>query len=132
MGGKPVAQEDPMGCGIACVAFICAVSYKSAKHLFDMHNDTKPGCYCPDIVNALQNAGRAYRWRRIGGRRIRYIDRSIIFIKRSRSFPAGHFLARWKGVWMDPWINLDASNPGVGNARAGFRKRLPGMASYCF
>jgi len=130
MGVKAVAQEDPMGCGIACVAFICGVPYKSGKCLFNRHDGTKPDCFCPDIVDALQKSGRAYNWSRIRGKRIHFIDGSIVFIRRSRTFPAGHFLVRWKGKWMDPWLNLDATCPDLSRAKAGFRKRLPGKASY--
>jgi hypothetical protein len=126
---KSVAQEDAFGCGIACVAFVCGISYEDAKALFQKHEGTKPDCYCPDVVAALSKAGRRYSWRRIV-RRPRYKDGSIIFVAKSRRLPAGHYLVRWKGRWMDPWKNLDISDPRIRKARAGFRKRLPGKASY--
>lgn len=126
----PVAQKDPMGCGIACVAFICGTPYNSGKRLFSIHDGTRPDCFCRDITAALAKAGKAYGWRRTSRGRTRYAEGSMVFIMRSNRFPAGHFLVRRSGMWMDPWLNLDAANPDIGKARAGFRKRLPGKASY--
>ena len=54
-----------------------------------------------------------------------YKNYSIVFIKRSRKYPYGHFLARYKNRWMDPWINLPDKN-----IKAGFREILPNEATY--
>ncbi|MFH1400687.1 MAG: hypothetical protein ABIH41_04145, partial [Nanoarchaeota archaeon] len=51
---------------------------------------------------------------------------TIVFIKPSDRYPAGHYLLRVASGWMDPWINL----PSVAPARAGIRKRLPGAAQW--
>jgi len=127
---KAIAQEDIMGCGIACVAFICGIRYRRAKHLlFENPCDARTkGYYCRDIIRALSKAGKTYqnRFLKNGVRRVRYPDRAIAFIARSKRYPSGHYLARLQNRWMDPWINF----PLINGVRGGFRKRLPGKVKY--
>jgi hypothetical protein len=52
-------------------------------------------------------------------------DLSIVFIKTSAKYLFGHFLARYKDKWMDPWINLPNTD-----ITAGFRDQLPGKPTY--
>jgi len=61
-----------------------------------------------------------------------YEDGVIVFIKRSVRYPAGHYLARMNGQWMDPWINFpnDQNIKNIKNATSGFRKKLPGKPIY--
>ncbi len=126
MSARPVAQEDPMGCGIACVASLCGISYQKAKKLFDKpQNAVSIGYFCRDIVRALGKTGKRYSFRRIK-RKTHYPENSIVFIAYSKRYPAGHFLARAENSWMDPWIDF----PSIKNVRAGFRNRLPGKAEY--
>ena len=121
-----VAQEDPMGCGISCVASLCGISYQKAKKLFDKpQNAVSIGFFCRDIVRALAKAGRRYSFRHIK-RKTRYPENSIVFISYSKRYPAGHFLVRAENRWMDPWMDF----PSIKDVRAGFRKRLPGKAEY--
>jgi len=120
-----VVQEDPYGCSVACVAFLCGISYGKARHNFKNPRRAKTwGFTCREIVSALGKLDKKYAYRRIR-ERIKPPRDSIIFIARSKKYPAGHFLARMNGGWMDPWINFPSSK-----RRAGFRKRLPGKAIY--
>lgn len=126
-----VPQEDLMGCGIACVASILGISYAKSKSLFDRHDGTRPDCYCPDIVRALERGGTGYNWREIrNGERVDYVPGSIVFVAASKHLPVGHFLVCTGSGWMDSWINLDISAPDIKGAKAGYRKCLPGRATY--
>ncbi len=123
---KPVAQEDAMGCGIACVAFVCGTSYGRTRKYFDKPcNAWSAGYWCKDIVHAFARVGKIYAWRRLR-RRTAYPEGSIVFIARSKRYRMGHYLARVGRDWMDPWMNF----PSIKNVRAGFRRRLPGRAAY--
>ncbi len=126
---KPVVQEDGLGCGVACVAFILSTSYKEALELFDKEK-VKSRTYCVDIQRALEKGGKKYFYRKLMSKSGNiYEQGAIIFIKRSQKYPFGHFLARGNGRWVDPWINL-AAGSNIKNAQAGFRKRLPGKPTY--
>ncbi len=126
----PVAQEDPLGCAVACIAFVLNISYKNALRLFqDGENRVKssPDFYCKEIVQVLNKSGLDYSYRYISTKlrhRI-YKQGSIVFIRRSRRYPVGHYLYRVKSAWMDPWINIPSTD-----RKAGFRKRLPGNPIY--
>lgn len=54
---KYVAQEDEMGCVIACVANLLQISYQQAKQLFNPKYANNRGYYRKSIVNALKKAG---------------------------------------------------------------------------
>ncbi len=127
---KPITQEHSCGCSVACVASILGISYKRALKLFE-----KPGYagargyYCREIVMALKKGGKeySYSYLKLGKKKLLEIPFSIIYVRKSKSYPLGHFLARdEKGRWMDPWINY----PEVKPAKSGFRKKLPGKASW--
>lgn len=123
---RAVAQEDQMGCGIACAASLCGISYNKAKKLFDKpQNAESIGYFCRDIVRALGKTDKQYSFRRIK-RKIHYPENSIVFIAYSKRYPAGHFLVRANNRWMDPWIDF----PSIKDVHAGFRKRLPGKCIY--
>jgi hypothetical protein len=127
---KPVKQEDGLGCAVACVAFILGVNYLEALQLFEdgkRRVKEEANFYCPEIVKILNKKGLNYSWKKLNEKDIKMINNnlSIVFIKASGMYPFGHFLARYKDTWMDPWINL----PYV-NRRAGFRKILPGIPTY--
>jgi hypothetical protein len=126
----PVAQEDVLGCGIACVAFVTGVSYGTAKGRYFYQRKARAcGYLCRDLVRALSTVGRSYDYKYLkssSGLK----DGTIVFIKRSRQYPAGHYLLKTKRGWMDPWMNFDAEIPEIKKARAGFRRRLPGRPIY--
>ncbi len=131
---ESITQKDDFGCGIACVAFICNVSYDHAKNrYFKFPEDAESiGFYCRDLVYSLSKAEKNYKYK-YHKRKMQWKEGMIIYIKRSKKHPAGHYLVRTKNGWMDPWINFDRLNEktnNVKNARSGFRQRLPGTPQY--
>ena len=130
---KPIVQEHLLGCAIACTAFILGSNYKSTIKFFK--NGKKRarnlGFYCKEIVEVLNNSKGNFEYRYIKDKMKRkiYQDNTIVFIKRSKQYPVGHYLCRFKGFWMDPWIN-SPKNKNIKEAIAGFRKRLPGKVIY--
>jgi hypothetical protein len=128
---KPVTQEHDYGCGVACVAFVTGVPYQQVVNLLNRNKTTSQGFLCKDLVVVLDNLGYPYNFKYLKPRlRIKiYREGTIIFIKRSKQYPAGHYLVRYEDQWMDPWINLPFSK-NIELARSGFRKRLPGKPIY--
>lgn len=122
---KPVAQEDPLGCGVACVAYLLNLSYKDALQMFPNGKEraNTVGFYSKELASKL---GESYK---VGfaKRNKKFIHRSgsIIFMKRGKKYRCGHFMVRSGNQWMDPWINFPSWAP-----RAGFRKRLPEQSVY--
>lgn len=128
---EPVAQKDVYGCSVACVAYILGLKYKNAKKLFSNSSYAKTrGFLCKDIINALKRKGLDYQYKRTKPKikTLIYKSNNIVFIARSKKYPAGHYLCRTKDKkWMDPWINFPSD---IKKAKSGFRKRLPCRAIY--
>ena len=130
---EPVIQKDILGCGIACTAFVLCINYKNALRLFpDGRQKAKQrGFICKEIVRVLKKKDISAHYKYIN-KKIRkkiYRDNVIVFIKRSKKYPFGHYLVRYKNLWMDPWINFP-ENKNIKKAISGFRKRLPGRPIY--
>lgn len=125
---QSITQEDEMGCSIACVAFAINDSYENAKKLFTHleHASTK-GYYCGSIAHALKKAGLKYSFRKINDENKKLLSKenSIVFIKKDKNYPEGHFLIKTKKGWMDPWINLPKKP-----RKSGFRDKLPGNPTW--
>ncbi len=126
---KAIKHEDPHGCSVACIASVTGITYQEALRLFPNGKEKadKTGFYCREIVSALEKKNIRYKYGYIKSR-IRskiYKDGTIVFIKRSKKYPTGHYLCRVNKTWMDPWINFPEMNK-----KAGFRKRLPGKSIY--
>ncbi len=128
---KSVTQKHNFGCGVACVAFITGKSYGEVVSVLGEKRAENEGFYCRDLVSALSKFSLAYTYKYVKPRIQRQIhqDGVIVFIKRSKKYPAGHYLARHNGLWMDPWVNF-LHNGDVYSAKSGFRKRLPGKSIY--
>lgn len=127
---RPVKQKDLCGCAIACVAFVLRISYDKAKKLFKNSDDYSKfrGFYCREVVQALQNGKVNYRYARIS-HKTKYlirIDKTIVFTRRSKKYPFGHYLCRNNGKWIDPWVNF----PNITDIKAGFRTKLPEKAIF--
>ncbi len=124
-----VAQEDPLGCAIACFAFVNQISYKKAKgSYFDGgKNAIASGYLCRDLVRALAAGGKEYDYKYIK-RKMDFKEDTIVFVKRSRRYPKGHYLVKSASGWMDPYMNFNVGK--MEKARAGFRIRLPGKPIY--
>lgn len=128
---NPIAQRDSFGCGIACIAFITKTSYAKAKASYFKNKKSAStfGYLCKDLVSALSRAKKRYGYKYTKSR-AKFRNNVIVFIKRSKRYPAGHYLVKTDKGWMDPWINFDANKNNVEKAYAGFRKRLPGKPIY--
>lgn len=127
---KAVKQEDNLGCAVACVAFVLKLPYSNALTLFKdgkRRVKEKASFYCPEIVQILKTSGLNYSWKKISVSNLSLTKNnySVVFIKKSKSHPFGHFLVRYNEKWMDPWINLPEKN-----IKAGFRNELPGDPTY--
>jgi len=124
-----IAQEDDYGCGVACVANRLSIPYKNALSLFSEPGLAVDGkhCFARDVVTALQNAGlqSEHKFIKPKLRKNIYQPSSIVFICKNKRYPAGHYLLRVEGGWLDPWVNLP-----VKPRMAGLRKRLPGTPTY--
>jgi len=121
---KAVAQKHPMGCGIACVAYIAGVSYKTILKLFPQEYAYTRGYYCRELVKALAKFNFVYTYKKVTPKTRKYLKKknTIVFIAPSKRYPAGHYLVSTKKSWMNPWINYPSMNP----AKAGFVNKLPG------
>ncbi len=119
----PIRQEEPAGCAVACVAFICETTYQKAKQFFKKQSAW--GYNCREIAKALKQGGKNYSYYYCNGNK-HFPANAIVFIKRSKKYPAGHYLVKTSKGWMDPWRNYPRTFP-----KAGYRKKLPGKAIYC-
>lgn len=130
---KPLVQKHPFGCGVACTAFVSKLSYLDALKLFKngKQKARSLGFYCREIVEVLNDSGEQFEHRYIKDKIKRkiYQDNTIVFIRTPRQYPAGHYLCRFKELWMDPWINFPR-NKNIKEAKAGFRKKLPSKAIF--
>ncbi|KKS13795.1 MAG: hypothetical protein UU67_C0016G0008 [Candidatus Daviesbacteria bacterium GW2011_GWB1_41_5] len=126
---KPVRQEHSYGCGVACLAFVLCTDYETVLDMFEKgkYKAENIGFFCKELTSLLNSRNLKYEWKYVKPRirkRI-YSPNVIVFIKRSKKYPVGHYLARCEDKWMDPWINFPSLN-----IKAGFRKRLSGTAIY--
>lgn len=128
---KYVKQEDPMGCGIACVACILGIDYKSAVDLFkEKAKRFNRGYTSKDITEALRKGNKEYVSKYVGREKEPTIENGdIVYVPKCRDFPYGHYLVKTKTGYMDPFINLHESNFDHTQARAGLRKILPNKIS---
>ena len=126
---KSVTQEEPMGCGIACVAVALGKSYQQTKSLFDNPEFASTrGYYCRELIKVLNKKFSNYNFSKANEKNKNLLmqDRVIVFIERSNKYPAGHYLIKTKKGWMNPWINF----PNISPAKSGFQKNLPGKAQW--
>ncbi len=126
---KPIVQERGSGCAIACVASLLGITYKKAARLFrNKRAAISRGYYCREICYALRKAGKHYCYQHISGKNRKLLKRKgiIVFVKRNKKYPLGHYLLKAGKGWMNPWINY----PNITPAKAGFQVKLPGGASY--
>jgi len=122
---KYIAQETPMGCGVACVANLLQISYKKALKLFDKpKKHVEKGFYCREIINALEKVGLDYDFRKISCKTKHYLKKNniIVFVKEGKDDIYGHYFVKTEKEWIDSWSNWPMINP----AKAGLRKKLPG------
>lgn len=126
---QSITQQHDFGCGIACVSFVLQKPYAEIAQHLGAEQATWRGFLCKDLVAILQQYGHAYTY---GYTRVdpdSLPDGTIVFLRRSRMYPAGHYLAKRAGKWMDSWINFDEDRD-ISHARSGFRTQLPYPPSY--
>ena len=125
---KKVVQEQPMGCGIACVASATGKTYGQVLKIVDIRLASGRGYYCKELVDALAKFGMKYDYKKVTEKTKLLLLRkgTIVFIARSNNYPEGHYLLRTENRWMNPWINY----PTISPAKAGFEKKLPGKAQW--
>lgn len=130
---KSVTQKHSLGCSIACAGFIGNRKYNTMLKFFKNSSSKTEttGFLCKDIIRALHKIGLNYTYRYINNsvKSSIYRDGMIVFIKRNKNYPTGHYLARKNNRWMDPWINF-SKNKDIKLSKSGFRKRLPGHPIY--
>lgn len=104
---SPIPQEDLLGCGVACTAFVAQKSYGDIRDYFDDEKVLHLGVYCTDIVRVLEVNNINYSFAKLNDDNMDLIEQDgvIIFISRSKTDPNGHWLVRWHGKYMDPWLN---------------------------
>ena len=114
-----------MGCAAACAASILGISYKKALNKFKKNHASTRGYYCKEIIDVL---GKNYTYSKVNDKTRKFVNKmgSMVFIKHSKKYPAGHYLLKTKKGWMNPWANYPKINP----AKAGFNKKLPGEAQW--
>ncbi|MDE1848537.1 MAG: hypothetical protein KGH55_00700 [Nanoarchaeota archaeon] len=129
---QPVAQEDYNGCSVSCVASLLGISYKKSLKLFGRYYSKEKGAYCRDIVKVLEKKKLNYKYSKVVNKTKRYVNEfgSIVFIRRSKEYPIGHYLLKTRNGWMNSWINLSMITPLKIPVKAGFQKRLPGKAQW--
>lgn len=128
---KSITQEFDYGCGVACFAFACDLSYSRAVVVLGREQTVKYGWRPSDLVRALKSYGLNYKncYVRKQSQPQEYPEATIILLERSASYPVGHYLIRHNQYWMDPWINMPIDN-NIHHAKSGFREQLPGKAMY--
>ncbi len=126
-----VHQEDSMGCGIACVAFLTNKDYKDAVNLFSASEKrSSKGFTSKDIREALKKGGLIYKSVYVGRDLVPKIEiGNIVYVTKCKYFPYGHYLVKINEGYMDPLINLHEVNFDYKKARAGLRGMLPGRVS---
>ncbi len=126
---KGVTQKHNFGCGAACVAFISNEPYTGVVAALGKEKAETSGFFLVELSNYLSSLGLIYDHKYLN-KKIKgsiYYDGVIVFIKRSKRYPDGHYLARKHGLWMDPWINFPSD---INQAESGFRNKLPGKPIY--
>lgn len=127
---KSVTQEMPNGCGIACFAFVCSLTYKQAEEFLGSKQATSNRFIVKHFRDELVRFGLNYTSRHIKpGQAFDPKEGDIVLLRRSAQFPVGHYLAFHCGKWMDPRINLQEDRM-FKSPISGFRDELPGQAMY--
>ena len=74
--GRLVAQEECMGCGLACVASELGISYQDARQLSGKpQNSSGTGYSCKCLVEVLNRKGRNYVFRKAEDRSERELEK---------------------------------------------------------
>lgn len=125
-----ITQELEFGCGVACFAFVCDMTFKQAVKFLGREYSVKNGWRPSDLVAELNRYGLSYKNHYVRKKfEIEFPNGTFVLIERSSNYPVGHYLVKHNNKWMDPWINLTDSN-NLELAQSGFRSKLPGNSMY--
>ena len=127
---QAITQKLDYGCGVACFAFVCDMTFQEAVTFLGREYSVKHGWRPSDLVTALNRYELNYKNRYV--RKISkdsYPEATIVLLERSPIYPIGHYLVLYNGRWMDQCINMAADND-VTHAVSGFRAKLPGKPMY--
>lgn len=123
-------QELDYGCGVACFARVCDMSFNEAIIFLGKEYSVKHGWRPSDLVTAFSLFGLEYKNHYVRKKNsVEYPVGSIVLIVRSKEYPVGHYLVLTTLGWMDPWINLSLTKD-ILQAKSGFREQLPGRPMY--
>ncbi len=127
---KSITQESPNGCGIACFAFVCGLTYKQAEKFLGPEQAKSSKFIVKHFREELNRFGLNYESRHVRpDQTIEPTEGTIVLLRRSKQFPFGHYLAYHNGKWMDPRINLEDDRI-FKNPKSAFREVLPGQVMY--
>ncbi|HEU5122238.1 MAG TPA: hypothetical protein VFT59_05320 [Candidatus Saccharimonadales bacterium] len=127
---KSITQEAPYGCGIACFAFVAGITYNQAEEFLGEDQAKSNRFIIKHFREELNRYGLKYTSRHVRpDQRIEPVEGMIVLLRRSKQFPVGHYLAFYKGRWMDPYINL-GYDQNFRKPESGFREVLPGQIMY--
>lgn len=125
-----ITQESPNGCGIACFAFVCDLTYKQAEEFLGSEQAKSNRFILKHFRDELNRFGLTYSSKHIRpDQTFTPTEGTIALLRRSKQFPVGHYLAFHNGQWMDPRINLQ-DDWQFQKPESGFRGSLPGEAMY--
>lgn len=100
---KSVTQQDLYGCGLACVSFLVRQEYQQITNTKRKKQAKTKGFTCKELVEILSSFGLNYQYKylKTKWKKKIYQDGVIVFVKRSKRYPSGHYLARLNNTWMD-------------------------------
>ncbi len=103
-----IVQRNNFGCNATCLAFITNKTYEKVVKDLGKKKAKSKGFYCQEIVNYLKKSGyqAEFHYLKSKWKKKIYQDKTIVFINRSKKYPYGHYLVRYRNLWMDPWINF--------------------------
>ncbi|HUP26209.1 MAG TPA: hypothetical protein VM124_01015 [Candidatus Limnocylindrales bacterium] len=127
-----VTQKHYMSCGVACVSYLTGVAYDEIAKALSPIKLNFSGFLGVELIDILKKHGLNYAGKQLKGDEAEgeFKIGDIVFIEKSASYWAGHFLVKSDKGWMDPWINLNSAKPWVTDAKSGFREKLPGKPGY--
>lgn len=127
---KRITQKSAYGCGVACFASVCGMSFDEAVDFLGREYSVKHGWKPSDLVKSLNTFGYMYKNNYVRKNdQHKYPLGSVILIERSPQYTVGHYLLFTAKGWMNPWINL-LETKDINEAKSGFRTELPGKPMY--
>jgi hypothetical protein len=117
---NPIPQEDFLGCGLACIAFLTNRSYKETRDSFKggVFRAQNKGFGLGALKDELNRCGLNYVWKQYKNEFCEKLNVSgtIVYCEPNERYPRGHYVvALGENKYMNSWINF----PDI-PAKAGF------------